>query len=67
MNKQAEIEMQEIFDWANEQENIRVNELKAQGKWLGGYDTNNNAFDDIREERDKRLYALADKYGIAYK
>lgn len=60
----ADIEMQEIFRWANEQERARVEELKQQGRWQDGYDGNEDAFDDIKRERDRRLYALAEKYNI---
>ena len=60
----ADAEMQDIFKWANEQEQLRMEELKKQGKWQDGLDGNEGVFDDIKAERDRKLYALAEKYGI---
>ena len=65
--KSANEEMEKIFQWANAMERERVESLKAEGKNVNCYDTLNKEFADIRAERDRRLYELADKYGIEYK
>ena len=37
--QEAQREFLEIIDWADEQENIRIEELRTTGKYIGGLDT----------------------------
>ncbi len=66
-NEAANKEFYEILHWANEEERKRVTELKSRGEWVDSLDGNDGLLDDIREERNRKIYALADKYGIKAK
>ena len=59
-----EIEYQEIIKESNRKEDARIKELKEAGKWTGGLDGENGAFDDIMVWTRNKIIELAEKYGI---
>ena len=62
--QEAQREFLEIIDWADEQENIRIEELRTTGKYIGGLDTHKEDFKDINDERDRRIMELKKRYNI---
>ena len=62
--QEAQREFLEIIDWANRQAKMRIHELKATGKYIGGLDTHKEDFKDIYDERDRRIMKLKKRYNI---
>ena len=60
----AQAEYLEIIKTANKKESERVRMLKESGQWIGGLDGNNMHFQDIKEERDREIKKLAEKYSL---
>lgn len=58
----AEKEWKEIIDWVRSEEDRVTAQLKEEGTYVSGLDTNREAYRPIYEERDRRIAELKRKY-----
>lgn len=55
-------EWEEVLKWEGEESERAIAELKKEGKWLPGLDSNNKALAYIGKERNRRLKEIQQKY-----
>ncbi|MCD8067756.1 MAG: hypothetical protein LUE87_02470 [Lachnospiraceae bacterium] len=63
--EQAQKEYEKVTDWVLSEESKVEDKLKKEGRWRGGLDTHNEDFAYIYQERNRRIKAIREKYGLA--
>lgn len=58
----ADQEMLNILEWANKEEQKVIEKLRREGRYKGGLDGEYQKLQDIKEERNRRLKEIQEKY-----
>jgi len=64
IKNKAQKEFKEVIQWVLEEEDKVTNQLKKEGKYIGGLDTNHDDYAYIYKERDIRIAKIKEKYNI---